>query len=379
MSRAAEQPQVHLLFSSGMTTERWSWLVNVFNKTSPSLLRLHLTGESLYQLISDPDPTFPPEMIHWDEYEAKIIGIAHQVNETYPLQKKFGDITPHSFWTQLLAEITALNPSVKSFDLFHNSSPYMHRDAVHAVRYLETAFRNNLQGNLLCYLDGIHLGNSFQNPSEFQNIGTSLQSISQEHQEFTMLACARCAKARGYVSREENGDIYVSDKMIPRFSIVNLRHIVQRFLEGNIVLSLNGGVVLPRHYHEIPPPVPSILIFITHSPYDTEWAFGALSLAIAANNQNIPVQVVFIEQGVYALNAPHQIPAGDNLFNIQEIIHSVDDEIPFYYYSPSCSTRKIDTIHTDANLCEIEPPHLYDLMLKGPNDPNIRHRRIFFF
>jgi tRNA 2-thiouridine synthesizing protein C len=90
--------------------------------------------------------------------------------------------------------------------------------------------------------------------------------------------------------------------------------------------------------------VPHLVVFITNPPYCTEWTFGGLSLALAAAMDGIPTQVIFIEEGVYALHGIHTVPKNDKVFNIQEMIAVTTDVdgLLYFVHAPSLEDRGID-------------------------------------
>ena len=68
-----------------------------------------------------------------------------------------------------------------------------------------------------------HLG---QNPSEFENIGKGLEELSERCTKrglsCQMLACGRCAAARGYSTWDDGQGVVISTCTIRPFRIRNL-------------------------------------------------------------------------------------------------------------------------------------------------------------
>lgn len=323
-----------------------------------------------------------PQKARWkviaDPYESRILGIDDHLM-TSPLSEpgNIVDPSPLKFWSNLVEQMSDCFPNSRKIGLLSNTGPYMDRDSVYAVRLLEAAQECKMTAALYCYLDGIHMGNSDQKPSEFENIGAALTSLGTNTAGLEMWGCSRCATARGYVDHEDESGLFHSQKTIPPFELVNLNKIVDRMEESFPILGLPGGLVVRGRIEK--ETKPALLIFITRPPYGSEWSFGGISLAMAAWNHGIPVKVIFIENGVLGLVAAHSIAPQDKIFNSQEVIMALDEDIPFYVYSPSLESwppLNPDLINSVQVLDDVELANVFWGM-ENPEEPPLT--RIFFF
>lgn len=396
----ATSADFHLVCSGQLSRERQDWLGALLHETHerPLHLHIHLAGDAPYAL-SKPDSCFQvhftrdttsiahPFALNLDSDSLRVAGLA-------PLLTAAGyDVppaTPGSFWPHLVDSL-ALDPGTP-VGVLHNTGPYMNRDSVHMLALLEAIAGAGGRPELYCYLDGVHLANTGQRPSEFLNVGAGLEALGQAAGEFPMRACSRCATARGYVAREDEHGQFLSRKVIAPCTIVNLNRIIDRFERAFPIFSLPlSGCLLPR-----PRPSqagvsgdqtraqdpPALLVLVTHPPYSSEWAFGAVSFALAAQNHGIPTQVVFIEDGVYGLVGQHHVVPADRIFNIQDVIFATADEIEYYAYAPSLAARAVDhavSFPGAEEITRLDPEEFARLVLETPARPPPAPKRLITF
>ncbi|MHA1248636.1 MAG: DsrE family protein [Candidatus Helarchaeota archaeon] len=201
-----------------------------------------------------------------------------------------------------------------------------------------------------------------------------------------MLACSRCGAARGYLREKEIKVFHQSDDSIPSFLFCNLNRIIDRFEGNHIILSPTSALIYDSKSERAKLSnldlKPSILIFITHSPYGSEWTFGGISFSIACANHEIPTDVVFIEDGVLLMTGEHKVHEGEGIFNVQEIIEATHDikNLNFFVYEPSLEMRGIKTGIEIEGLNMIKSSHLTKVFLKNQEKRESQNlKRIIFF
>lgn len=153
---------------------------------------------------------------------------------------------------------------------------------------------------------------------------------------FTMLSCSRCGTARGYIRNNQDKEYKVSEDVISGYLFCNLNKIIDFYEKNSLILAPNWGSV-QFFNNDIPKPCKEgnlsiknpITIFITHSPYGSEWTFGGLSFAMACANHGIHTNIVFIEDGIYCIHGNHKVNEKDKIFNIQDIIIATSDILLF--------------------------------------------------
>ena len=229
----------------------------------------------------------------------------------------------------------------------------MHRSGLNVIRCLAAAIEVRASIELYTYLDGVHISHINQKPTECQNIGKELEVLvdraEKRNLQCLMLACDRCAAARGYSTWDDGKGVVISTCTIKPFKIRNLKDIIDQFERNHIVLGGNVGSikqkkkVSSRYGTADTCSAPPLTIFITKAPYGTEHAFGALSFAVASAYQGIPTKVIFIEEGVYALTGTHHLGEETQYFTTQEIIDAVaeSENLQLYAYLPSLQRRRI--------------------------------------
>ena len=226
----------------------------------------------------------------------------------------------------------------------------MHRSSHSAVQCLTAALEVQAGIELYAYLDGVHAGHIGQNPTEFDNIGKGLEVLaeraSKRNLHCHMLACNRCADARGYSSWDDGQGIVISTCTIKPFRIRNLNEMIDRFDRNHLILGENvASIQMKKKGHPSTLAgsdkgrAPPVTILITRFPYGTEYAFGALSFAVACAYNGILTRVIFIEDGVYTLCGTHQLSKDAKYFNLQEVIDVVSgsENLQFYVFHPHSS------------------------------------------
>jgi tRNA 2-thiouridine synthesizing protein C len=271
-------------------------------------------------------------------------------------------------------------------------SPYMHRSSLHAVQCLTAALEVQASVDLYAYLDGVHLGHIGQNPTESENIGKGLEEITEKAVKrglhCQMLACGRCAAARGYSTWDDGQGVVISTCIIKPFRIRNLNEVIDQFERNHLVLGENVASLRLKketqatHYGTSDKgSAPPVMILITHSPYSTELAFGAISFAVACAYHGILTRVVFIEDGVYALTGNHRLDKEKQFFNLQEVIDVIagSDNLQLFAFRPSLHSRGIAKNKKMNAVLDIGAAELGQLLFSPPAGVQAGHQRVIFF
>ena len=331
----------------------------------PFQVNFYLTGDALFTLYDMRYHKLWRELlalniinITIDSWDCELLGLNGIENNDLILDSEeyitFTNSSPYAFWQHLIEHISAKTWG-EYFGFLEMKGPYMSRTNVDLLRALKTALKNDFSVDLYAYLDGIHLGHDCQKPSEFENIGEGLKAIQElakkQGRESKMFACSRCGTARGYIKDKMVDTYHQSKDYIPSFLLCNLNRIIDRFEENHIILSPSSAHIQTSSNYlkekigneEKNVQIPPILLLITHSPYGSEWTFGGLSFAMACANHEIPIDVLFIEDGTYILMGTHKVPEEEKLFNVQEIIEATYDMdfLQYYAYDPSLENRGI--------------------------------------
>jgi tRNA 2-thiouridine synthesizing protein C len=203
-----------------------------------------------------------------------------------------------------------------------------------------------------------------------------------------MLACSRCAAARGYSTWDDGHGIVISNCSIKPFKIRNLNEIISRFESNHLILGENVASFQIRKKRQQTNlsgsdkgHAPPITILITRSPYGTEHTFGGLSFAIACAYNGILTRVIFIEDGVHALNGTHLLNKDAKNFNLQEVIDVVagNENLEFYVFQPSLQRRGITKNKNMTAVLDIGITELGQLFFNPPKGIQANHQRILFF
>ena len=408
------------LFGEPVTVERLSWLEEslkyFFVNLHPDALRhpsreknpffiFFLTGDALYSLhdeetlpIWDIILALPSVQIVCDREELDLRGLSvaplkmkypNQISDQNGRKNSF----PRSFWREIVRVWRQLEPGSGTFGFLHISSPYMNRSAQYSLTCLHAAIEEQMAPEFYGYLDGIHAGHVNQKPSEFKNIGEGFLEImdiaKKKNLPFTMLACSRCAAARGYSTWDDGKGVVISTCTIEPCKIRNLNATIDRFSRGHPIAAETAGIISTRKPAETrletwgrkEPDAPSLVVVITHSPYGTEFTFGGLSLAIAAAHQSIATRVIFVENGIYALTGTHIAEADDVFFNMQDVIDAAagSENLELYAHVPSLQRRSIQKNKRLNGVLDIGTKELAQLLYSAPKGISANHQRILFF
>ena len=408
------------LFTETIRPERLNWIEQClkffFVKLHPENLlhstkdreaafTIFLTGDSLYSLqtpetlhIWEVILSMPSVRVLCDSQELALRGIsAERLRMKNPDQvivhNSLALNGQPSFWKDVVKLARQHEQPVPSLvGYLHLTSPYMHRSASAMLECLQAVLEAHASIDLYCYLDAVHVGHLGQKPAEFENIGEGLTDLAEKAVkrglQCQMLACARCAAARGYSTWDDGQGIIVSTCAIKPFRIRNLTETIDQFRRNHVVLSGNcASIQLRKEGMQATFSVldkeraPPLTIFLTHPPYGTEIAFGGLSFAIAAAYQGIPTRVIFIEDGVYALSGLHILERPSPAFNIQEVIDAMagSDNLQFFSFTPSLQKRGIAKNPKMNGVFDIGIQELGNLLFYSPNGVAANHERVFFF
>jgi len=298
-----------------------------------------------------------------------------------------------SFWRDVVKIARQHEQPVPSTIAYlQHESPYMHRSALSAVQCLTAALEVQADIELYAYLDGVHNGHIGQSPTEFDNIGKGLEDLAdlafKRNLHCHMLACGRCAAARGYSTWDDGEGVVISTCTIKPFKIRNLNEMIARFDRNHLILGENvASVQLGKKRQPITLAgsdkghAPPVTILITRFPYGTEHAFGALSFAVACAYNGILTRVIFIEDGVYTLVGTHQLGKDTQYFNLQEVIDVVagSENLQLYVFQPSLQRRGISKNKEMTAVLDIGIAELGQLFFNPPQGVLANHQRILFF
>jgi tRNA 2-thiouridine synthesizing protein C len=408
------------LLGTPLTQERLSWIDEslkfFFVKLYPETLRHHaklkesvftflITGDALYSL-HEPEKQqvwekillLPSVRIICDRQELDLRGISvERLKMKYPDQvinhNSLSLNGQTSFWRDVVKIARQHEQPVPStIGYLQFESPYMHRSSLSAVQCLTAALEVQAGIELYAYLDGIHLGHIGQNPTEFDNIGKGLEDLaelaSKRNLHCHMLACSRCAAARGYSTWDDGHGIVISTCMIKPFKIRNLNEMIARFYRNHLILGENVASIQLKKKRQ-PASLaesdkghaPPVTILITRFPYGTEHAFGALSFAVACAYNRILTRVIFIEDGVYNLIGTHQLSRDAQYFNMQDVIDVIagSENLQLYVFQPSLQRRGIAKNKEMTAVLDIGVAELGQLFFNPPQGVQANHQRIVFF
>jgi tRNA 2-thiouridine synthesizing protein C len=408
------------LFGGPLTQERLSWIeeclkfyfVNLnpenllhHTKTRDSIFTFLLTGDALYSL-QDPRTvpvweiilSMPSVKIVCDLRELELRGISvgrlKMKNPDQVIDRNSLALNGQpSFWKDVMKYARQHEQPVPStVGYLQMESPYMHESAHAALRFLDAGVEAHASVDLYSYLDGIHLGHTGQNPSESDSIGKGLEEIAEKAQKkglsCQMIACGRCAAARGYSTWDDGHGMVVSTCSIKPIRIRDLKGIVDQFERNHVILSKDSGFIQLKKEmqstsftQEENGRKPPITILITRSPYGTEVTFGAISFAVACAYEGISTRVIFIEDGAYALMGNHKLDEGTRFFNMQEVVDAVagSGNLQFFAFQPSLSQRGIQKNRKLNAVLDIGIPELGQLLFYPPNGVSANHQRVIFF
>jgi tRNA 2-thiouridine synthesizing protein C len=408
------------LLEGAITKERLSWIEEClkffFVKLNPENLLHHtkpregifcflLTGDALYSLhepgtmqIWEIILSLPSVLIICDRQELALRGISIEGlkmkhHDQVIDHNRLGVSGRHSFWNDV-AKIARQHeqPVPSTIGYLQFESPYMHRSSLSAVRCLAAALETHASVELYAYLDGIHLGHTCQHPTGHENVGAGLEEIAEKADkrglQWQMIACNRCATARGYSTLDDGNGQVISACMIRPFRIRNLDEMITRFGRNHIILGNNvASIQLKKEGQQASFAVqeggraPPVTILITSPPYATETAEGALSFAAACAVRGILTRVIFIEDGVYALTGNHTLDEEADFFNLQELIDIVagSDNLHLFAFQPSLHLRAISKNPKLNAVLDIGMPELGELLFYPMKGMQAGHQRVIFF
>jgi tRNA 2-thiouridine synthesizing protein C len=408
------------LLGGPVSQERLSWIEEClkffFVKLNPENLLHHakphdgvfsflLTGDALYSLhepgsvrIWEIILLLPSVRIICDRQELALRGISIEgIKMKHPDQvidhNRLGISGQQSFWNDV-ANIARQHeqPVPSTIGYLQLDSPYMHRSSLSTVRCLSAALEVHASVELYAYLDGVHCGHSSQNPSECENIGSGLEEVSEKAAkrglQCQMIACCRCATARGYSTWDDGKGQVLSACTIKPFRIRNLNETIDRFERNHLILGENvASIQLKKDAQPSSFPLqgsshaPPVTLLVTRMPYGTEMAFGAVSFAVACAAQGILTRVIFIEDGVYALTGNHTLGEDAQFFNLQEVIDTIAGSVNLHLYAfqPSLHQRgMVKNVKMNAVL-DIGIAELGQLLFYPPKGLQAGHQRVIFF
>jgi tRNA 2-thiouridine synthesizing protein C len=108
---------------------------------------------------------------------------------------------------------------------------------------------------------------------------------------------------------------------------------------------------------------------------------AAITLAAACAHWGILTRVIFIEDGVHALSGQHVQEGEYPPFDVQAVIQSTSslDNLEYYGYSPSLSTRGLSVNPVLKNMIKIGSSEFAQIILQSPGNIDSSHQRVFLF
>lgn len=395
-----------LLLCGEVTPERLQWIQNVVTSGSlpcatdaPARCSLFLTGDALMSLVDVRMrenwkilSKHPGAVIIADGEELRLHGLTTTVMTMLPEVAVRGPDeggNGMAFWRMLIEELRDRTRNSGKVAFFLCNSPYMSRNPVYMLRFLKSGVEAGIRPELYTYLDGVHVAHIHQRPSEFENIGegiTALATVANGDGQPWFGACSRCATARGYYVKNPLTGGCNQVSCIDEITVRPLKEILERFYGDHPIISPQCGDIGTCREHNqedtmIPSVPPVLIIFITATPYTSEWTFGGLSLAVAAAMGGIPTRLVFIEQGVWAICGSHEVIPDDRVFNVQEMIEATVDlpDLKYFVYKPSLDERGISIAESLPDLDIIDGEGLAGLLRGSPGTGGNPRIRMFIF
>jgi tRNA 2-thiouridine synthesizing protein C len=410
------------LLSGPVTSERLSWLEEalkfyfiqifpeslIYRATGKSpVFTFFLTGDALMSL-ENPETqqiwstilSLNAVRITCDRQELELRGISiEQLKMKNPSQiidqNSLASNNQSSFWTDVTTTVREIRSPIQpgSIGWFQIESPYMHRSAWYGLRFLFSALESRFSVELYAYLDAVHMGHISQSPIESECIGQGLEDLynlaGTHNLTCQIIACSRCATARGYSTWDDGKGAVISTCSIKPFKIRDLNAIVERFSRDHIILSENAGSIhfpwkgtAPSYDRaEQNSTSPPITILITKSPYSTEHTFGAVAFAVACAHKGILTRVVFLEDGIYALRGDQKVCPDSVGFNIQDIINAVagNENLHLFAHSPSFQSRGVTKNKNMKAVLDIGYPGLAKILFYLPGNVSVDRQRLLIF
>lgn len=363
-----------------------------------------LTGDALYSL-DNPETqqvwsvilSLSGVTLICDRQELELRGVsAMHLKMKYPDQvittNSIGADGQPSFWNDVISSARQTKtPLPGTVGWLQYESPYMHRSAWYGLRFLFAALADRLAVDLYAYLDGVHIGHIGQAPTEAENIGAGIESLSElaarRGLACQIIACNRNATTRGYSTWNDGQGVVISTCAIKPVKIRDLNVMIDRFCQNHIIVSPAAGSLQFRKgtssfdRAEKSSAAPPVTILVTRSPYSTEAVLGAVSFGGACAHAGILTRIIFIEDGIYALTSAHRMPANYQLFNIQDIINTVagSENLRFFAFSPSLQKRGISKDKSLQAVIEIGYPGLGKILFYPPANVQAEHQRVLIF
>jgi tRNA 2-thiouridine synthesizing protein C len=383
------------LFCEMVSRERVRWFTECvtsgtrLNPQYHGTITVFLTGDALFSLVDaqcrdswNALSALSRVRIIADGDELRLQGLLDSVAAGSPGVLITGNGSGIPFWQALVSNLVEEWDGTRKTAFLLCHSPYMSRIPVYMLRFLSVTLAAGLHPELYTYLDGVHNLHDGQRPSEFENIGRGVSAIAsagvQSGRDPWFAACSRCATARGYYQMNPGTGYCEPSSCITDITIRPLKEILSRFSGNHPILSHACGGIVPGEGSMEKAGLTRLVIVITHPPYGTEWAFGGLSLALAAAMDGMPATVVFIEQGVYALCGTHEIPGNDKVFNVQELVGATGDipTLRYLVHGPSLEQRGISVAEQFSPIRKVQNPELAGMLWGGNAFPATR---ILFF
>lgn len=401
-----------------VSAERLSWLAGCLKYSylvqHPDTLRhsvqqespifiFFLTGDALYSLhnrellaIWDMILSLPGIWIVCDREELDLRGLSvKSLKMKYPDQifdqngrkKSY----PRSFWRELIRVFRKHSPESLTFGYLLLASPYMNRSCQDALNCLHAAAEEQLSPELYAYLDGIHVIHGNQKPTSSRNIGRGLIDLEKicrkKNLRFLILGSAGCASSRGYVTWEGGDKRVISGCSINPAKIQDMTTIGAQMGGGHLVvggsaasISFPAGNEPATPFRRNQDPAPSLVIFLCHTPYQTEYTLGGISLATACAHIGIHTRLVFIEDGVYSLLETHEDSSDEQYLSVHGLIGTLgaDPNLEVYAYRPSMTSRGIVKDTAFNAVLEIEMNDLGNILMSPPHQIPVAHQRVLF-
>jgi len=408
------------LLRDSLTLERLGWIDELmkfyFLKLNPQSFRhtahyrdaeftFFLTGDALYSLQNQETAaiwesifSLPSIKIVCDQEELALRGITVE-----RLKMKNPDIVithnslalngKPSFWKDVMKYARQHDQPIPStIGFFHMTSPYMNGSSEKLLQALSAALESHASWDLYCYLDGIHIGHQDQAPLDAENVGEGLVNLEERAGKRGLhgqiMASARCLAARGYCVHEKEKENLVPACTIRPVRIRTISEIAAQFRSNHIILGENCASLSVRK-EAIKPGlsfdekwrVPPVNILITHHPYGSEYAAGALDFALACSRKEIQTRVIFIEHGVYALSGVHSCNDKKECINLQDAIDAASgsENLQFFSYTPSLKSRNMGKNPKLTGVIPVGASELGTLLFIPPTGIVANHQRILLF
>ncbi len=409
------------LLSTAVSLERLSWIeeslkfffVQLYPETlmhqpkgeSPAF-SFFLTGDALYSL-DDPETrqvwtiilSLSAVQLICDRQELDLRGVsAGQLKMKFPDQvittNSTGNDGRPSFWNDVVSLARQTKPPLAgTVGWLQCESPYMNCSAGHGLRFLSAALEHRLAIDLYAYLDGVHIGHIGQAPTDAENIGAGIEELAERAVRHGLpcqvIACNRNATARGYSTWDDTQGVVISTCAIKPVKIRDLNVMIDRFRQNHVILAPGGGdIQLPPRGSgpsfdraEKSSTAPPVIILVTKSPYSTEIVAGAIAFAAACAHAGILTRVIFMEDGVYALNSTHRLPADSVMDNLQDVINAVagSANLHFFAFTPSFQKRGISKDKSLNAVLELGYPGLGKILFYPPGNVQAEHQRVLIF